>query len=130
MFIFFKKQHFKIIKNDSFTISIVYIHHILFSVVWCNPVKSFFSDSWTAVSYFVPFLTFVSCSCVRSLSKNPKDGWCEIQRSMGHSFKKIILRRKNSVFISGAEFALFSIATSYHNQHLVGQLPTGRIWIS
>jgi hypothetical protein len=46
---------------------------------------------------------------------------------MGHSFKKIILRRKNSVFISGAEFALFSIATSYENQHLVGQLPTRKI---
>jgi hypothetical protein len=46
---------------------------------------------------------------------------------MGHSFQKIILPIKNSVSISGAKFALFSIATSYENQHFVGQLPTGRI---
>jgi hypothetical protein len=46
---------------------------------------------------------------------------------MVHTFQKIILPVKNSVFINGAEFALFSIATSYQNQHFVGQLPTGRV---
>jgi len=69
----------------------------------------------------------VSCSCVHSLSKSPRDEWYEVQRSIGHNFQKIILPIKNSLFISGAEFALFSIATSYQNQHLVGQLPTRRI---
>jgi hypothetical protein len=63
---------------------------------------------------------------MHSPSKYPREGWCEIQKSMAHSFQKIILPQKNSVFISGAEFALFSIATSYRNQHLVGQLPSGR----